>query len=115
MFAKDNSSAGNSLDDLRGDGLAGTAPGGEEVDDHQSAGLSTSRVEVGLAVRSVSRGPCIVRGSLFFSQAWSRRRAAHTCVQLQYANTRNPRQDQSRTVERSRYSRLEVVDTGGSH
>ena len=45
----------NSLDDLRGDGLAGTAPGGEEVDDHQGAGLSASGIEVGLAVAFVSR------------------------------------------------------------
>lgn len=49
----------DSLDDLRGDGLAGTAPGGEEVDDHQGAGLSASGVEVGLAVMAVSRSPCM--------------------------------------------------------
>lgn len=49
----------DSLDDLRGDGLAGTAPGGEEVDDHQGAGLSASGIEVGLAVVSVSCGSCM--------------------------------------------------------
>ena len=77
----------DSLDDLRGDGLAGTAPGGEEIDDHQSAGLSTSRVEVGLAMESVSCGPCIVRASLFFSQALGRvigRMRAYSC-RMQYA------------------------------
>lgn len=45
----------DSLDDLRGDGLAGTAPGGEEVDDHQGAGLGASGIKVGLAVGVVSR------------------------------------------------------------
>lgn len=44
------------LDDLRGDGLAGTAPGGEEVDDHQGAGLSASGIEVGLSLEVVDTG-----------------------------------------------------------
>lgn len=39
----------NVLDDLRSDDLAGTAPGGEEVNDHKAL-LSKSGVEVGLAI-----------------------------------------------------------------
>jgi hypothetical protein len=39
------------LDDLGSDDLAGTAPGGEEVDDHH-AGLVKSGIEVGLATES---------------------------------------------------------------
>lgn len=42
---------GNVLDDLRSDDLAGTAPGGEEVDDHH-AGLVEGGIEVGLTTRS---------------------------------------------------------------
>ena len=41
----------NVLDDLRSDDLAGTAPGGEEVDDHH-AGLVEGGIEVGLTTRS---------------------------------------------------------------
>lgn len=41
--------AGDLLDDLRRDDLAGPAPGGEEVDDHQAL-LAEGGVEVGLAV-----------------------------------------------------------------
>lgn len=60
MSTKESGVVGlDSLDDLRGDGLAGTAPGGEEVDDHQGAGLSASGIEVGLAVEFVSRGSCL--------------------------------------------------------
>lgn len=40
---------GNVLDDLRSDDLAGTAPGGEEVDDHEAL-LAESGIEVGLAI-----------------------------------------------------------------
>ena len=81
-IVRKDSARENSLDDLRGDGLAGTAPGGEEVDDHEGAGLSTSRVEVGLAVESVSCSPCIVRASLVISQALGRvigRIGAYSC------------------------------------
>ena len=42
---------GNSLDDLGGNGLARTAPGGEEINDHQAASLGASGIKVGLAVR----------------------------------------------------------------
>jgi hypothetical protein len=52
------------LDDLRSDDLAGTAPGGEEVDDHH-AGLVEGGIEVGLTTQSrrreVSFLRCIVR------------------------------------------------------
>ena len=43
-----------SLDDLGSDDLAGTAPGGEEVDDHH-AGLVEGGIEVGLTTRSQRR------------------------------------------------------------
>lgn len=42
------------LDDLGSDDLAGTAPGGEEVDDHD-ARLAESGVEFGLATQSRRR------------------------------------------------------------
>jgi hypothetical protein len=52
------------LDDLRSDDLTGTAPGGEEVDDHH-AGLVEGGIEVGLTTQSrrreVSFLRCIVR------------------------------------------------------
>ena len=50
----------NSLDDLRSDDLAGTAPGGEEVDDHEAL-LAESGVEVGLAVNHVESVFCLFR------------------------------------------------------
>lgn len=37
--------------DLRGDGLAGTAPGGEEVDEHGLGGVDDLGLPVSLAVR----------------------------------------------------------------
>ena len=43
------------LDDLRSDDLAGTAPGGEEVDDHH-AGLVEGGIEVGLGGEVVNTG-----------------------------------------------------------
>ena len=43
------------LDDLRSDDLAGTAPGGEEVDDHH-AGLVEGGIEVGLRGEVVDTG-----------------------------------------------------------
>jgi hypothetical protein len=52
------------LDDLGSDDLAGTAPGGEEVDDHH-AGLVKGGIEVGLTTQSrrqdVSFLRCVVR------------------------------------------------------
>ena len=50
----------NSLDDLRSDDLAGTAPGGKEVNDHE-AFLAESGVEVGLAVNRVESVFCALR------------------------------------------------------
>jgi hypothetical protein len=49
---------GNVLDDLRSDDLAGTAPGGEEVNDHEAL-LAESGVEVGLAVNHVQSVFCV--------------------------------------------------------
>ena len=49
----------NSLDDLGSDDLAGTAPGGKEVDDHEAL-LAESGVEVGLAVNRVESVFCAV-------------------------------------------------------
>lgn len=54
----------NSLDDLRSDDLAGTAPGGEEVNDHEAL-LAESGVEVGLAVIHIESVFC-----LFRAQGW---------------------------------------------
>lgn len=54
----------NVLDDLRSDDLAGTAPGGEEVNDHEAL-LAESGVEVGLAVNHVESVFCPFR-----AQGW---------------------------------------------
>lgn len=43
-----------SLDDLRSDDLAGTTPGSEAVEDHESVLLGDGLVKVGLAVHLVS-------------------------------------------------------------
>jgi hypothetical protein len=48
------------LDDLRSDDLAGTAPGGEEVDDHH-AGLVEGGIEVGLTTQSRRRDVSFLR------------------------------------------------------
>ena len=50
----------NVLDDLGSDDLAGTAPGGEEVNDHEAL-LAESGVEVGLAVNHVESVFCPFR------------------------------------------------------
>ena len=50
----------NVLDDLRSDDLAGTAPGGEEVNDHEAL-LAESGVEVGLAVNRAESVCCPFR------------------------------------------------------
>lgn len=54
----------NVLDDLRSDDLAGTAPGREEVNDHEAL-LAESGVEVGLAVNHVESVFCPFR-----AQGW---------------------------------------------
>lgn len=64
----------NSLDDLRSDDLAGTAPGGEEVNDHEAL-LAESGVEVGLAVNHVQS---VFR--LFRAQGWSANAGARAQV-----------------------------------
>ena len=48
------------LDDLGSDDLAGTAPGGEEVNDHH-AGLAEGGIEVGLAAQSRRREVSFLR------------------------------------------------------
>ena len=60
--------SGNVLDDLRSDDLAGTAPGSEEVNDHEAL-LAESGVEVGLAVSRIE--------SVF--SCFSRARLAREC------------------------------------
>ena len=63
----------NVLDDLRSDDLAGTAPGGEEVNDHEAL-LAESGVEVGLAVNHVESVFCLVR-----ARGWRKCGRARTC------------------------------------
>ena len=67
-----------SLDDLGSDDLAGTAPGGEEVDDHEAL-LAESGVEVGLAVNHVLSVFC-----LFRAQGWRANAGARVCVESTY-------------------------------
>lgn len=64
---------GNVLDDLRSDDLAGTAPGGEEVNDHEAL-LAESGVEVGLAVNHVESVFCPSR-----AQGWRKCGRARIC------------------------------------
>lgn len=61
----------NSLDDLRSDDLAGTAPGGEEVNDHEAL-LAESGVEVGLAVNHVVSVFCPFRAQGLRADAGAR-------------------------------------------
>ena len=68
----------NVLDDLRSDDLAGTAPGGEEVDDHEAL-LAESGVEVGLAVNHVLSVFC-----LFRAQGWRRCGRTRACANETY-------------------------------
>ena len=49
-----------SLDDLGSDDLAGTAPSGEEVDDHHAL-LAESGIELGLATQSRRRNVSFLR------------------------------------------------------
>lgn len=65
----------NVLDDLRSDDLAGTAPGGEEVNDHEAL-LAESGVEVGLAVNHVGSVFCLVRAR---ARGWRKCGRARTC------------------------------------
>jgi hypothetical protein len=67
----------NSLDDLGSDDLAGTAPGGEEVDDHEAL-LAESGVEVGLAVKRVMSVFCAF-AVCFEKQGWDAHVRARTC------------------------------------
>ena len=66
---------GNVLDDLRSDDLAGTAPGGEEVDDHEAL-LAESGVEVGLAVNHVPSVFCVFRAQGWRANAGGRAQVA---------------------------------------
>lgn len=68
----------NSLDDLRSDDLAGTAPGGEEVNDHEAL-LAESGVEFGLAVNHVESVFC-----LFRAQGWRKCGRARVCANKTY-------------------------------
>lgn len=65
---------GNVLDDLRSDDLAGTAPGGEEVNDHKAL-LSKSGVEVGLAINHEEVQVSFLRFLVSLSQSGGAKRA----------------------------------------